>query len=126
MFQTTLYAMVASPMRFAILHHTGILSPHFDLLIETSPDALLLTFRLQEWPIAAPADILRQPDHRRLYLDYEGPISNNRGHVRRVAAGECTLSTFTPTSIDLTLHLTPPLHLHLTHREADHWHLAVG
>ena len=113
-------------MRFAILHHTGIPSPHFDLLIETSPDALLLTFRLEAWPIAAPTDILRQADHRRLYLDYEGPISNNRGHVRRVAAGECALSTFTPTTVDLTLHLAPPLHLHLTHREADHWRLAVG
>lgn len=29
----------------------------------------------------------RLPDHRRLYLDYEGAVSGNRGHVSRLARG---------------------------------------
>ena len=110
-------------MRFAILHHTGIPSPHFDLLIETGPDALLLTFRLEHWPITAPApaDITRQADHRRVYLEYEGPISGNRGEVRRIASGECICSTLTASIIDLTLQLATPIRLHLTHVQADQW-----
>lgn len=36
-------------------------------------------------PIALPA--IRLPDHRVLYLDYEGPISRNRGTVMQVATG---------------------------------------
>lgn len=29
----------------------------------------------------------RLPNHRKKYLNYEGPISGNRGHVSRVSAG---------------------------------------
>jgi hypothetical protein len=37
------------------------------------------------------------PDHRRFYLDYEGPISGDRGIVRRYDAGEfdCEVETAT-------------------------------
>ena len=31
---------------------------------------------------------IRLKDHRRIYLEYEGPISGDRGFVTRVAAGE--------------------------------------
>jgi hypothetical protein len=30
--------------------------------------------------------------HRKAYLEYEGPVSGGRGHVRRVAAGTCEVS----------------------------------
>ena len=33
----------------------------------------------------------RLPDHRRRYLDYEGPISGNRGSVIRWDAGDYVL-----------------------------------
>jgi hypothetical protein len=33
----------------------------------------------------------RIQDHRRFYLDYEGPVSGNRGHVTRVDRGTYTL-----------------------------------
>lgn len=113
-------------MRFAILHHTGVPAPHFDLLVETAPDAPLLTFRLEHWPSPKSADVIRQPDHRRIYLDYEGPISNNRGQVRRIAAGECTIHDQTQARMTLTLSLNPPLRLHLAHVEADRWQLTIG
>ncbi|GAB5404991.1 MAG: hypothetical protein Aurels2KO_32220 [Aureliella sp.] len=34
---------------------------------------------------------VRLPDHRKKYLDYEGPVSGNRGSVRAVARGFATL-----------------------------------
>ena len=79
-------------LRYVVLHHTGYGQPHYDLMCETAPHALLLTIRLSEWPITAATRRERLPDHRRIYLDYEGPVSNNRGHVHRVESGACTIS----------------------------------
>ena len=74
-------------LRFVVLHHTRVLSPHFDLMFEWEADALLTTFRCPGWPLEL-GDVLEElPEHRRAYLDYEGPISNGRGQVSRVAAG---------------------------------------
>ena len=74
-------------LRFAILHHTGVDSPHFDFMFDMEPDAPLTTFRCPAWP-PTPGEIWEElPEHRRTYLDYEGPVSNNRGHVRRIDTG---------------------------------------
>lgn len=73
---------------------------HCDLMLETG-DALAtwalatlpsdwqtslrdsqLTFALNNF-----VDAERLPDHRLAYLDYEGPVSNGRGSVRRLDAG---------------------------------------
>ena len=80
-------------VRYAILHHTGIAEPHYDILIELSPgSASLRTWRATSWPIDQPTDLVPLPDHRNLYLTYEGPISQNRGHVTRVAGGQCLVT----------------------------------
>jgi hypothetical protein len=88
------------PFRFVILHHTGIESPHFDFMFEMEPDALLTTFRCPFWP-PVPGEIWEElPEHRRAYLDYEGPVSGDRGHVRRIDAGtinHVVLATDPPT-----------------------------
>ncbi len=85
-------ACISPILRTTILRHElpdG--SSHFDWLIErTLDEPRVLAFRLEinplttaTWPIAG-----RQlPDHRRLYLDYEGPISGDRGTVARIANG---------------------------------------
>jgi hypothetical protein len=55
---------------------------------------LLLTYRLMLLPQGASCpdansqSVERLPDHRTLYLDYEGPISRDRGSVRKIARGE--------------------------------------
>lgn len=72
-------------MRYVILHHTGWIEDHFDLMLETDDTSPLLTWRLDRWP--GPTTITLLPPHRRAYLEYEGPVSNNRGEVRRVEAG---------------------------------------
>jgi DNA polymerase Ligase (LigD) len=71
--------------RFVLLEHrwNGV---HYDLMLERGDV-------LRTWAIDAPvvpgADLpaRRLPDHRPLYLDYEGEISRNRGSVRRLDAG---------------------------------------
>jgi hypothetical protein len=84
--------------RWVLLQHTLPDSTwHFDWLIQpsdTNPQAPLIAFRSALSPvdpavIAFPAE--RIQDHRPDYLDYEGPISNNRGQVRRIAQGRARI-----------------------------------
>jgi hypothetical protein len=77
----------SAPLRFVILHHQGINDPHFDIMLETAPASLLASWRSPLWPITQPTTLLQLPDHRRDYLEYEGEISGNRGHVTRIATG---------------------------------------
>jgi len=72
--------------RFVVLEHdwNGV---HWDFMLENGAS-------LRTWAVDAPivpgvelaARLL--PDHRRTYLTFEGPISGDRGSVRRVAEGE--------------------------------------
>ena len=78
-------------MRYVILHHEGVAHPHFDLMVETGPGSTLASWRLNKWPVEQTMDAERLADHRREYLDYEGPVSGNRGVVRRVEAGKCEI-----------------------------------
>jgi hypothetical protein len=72
--------------RFVVLKHDHP-TLHWDLMLEHG--ALLRTWRLA----AVPADGLSivataLGDHRLAYLDYEGPVSGNRGQVTRWDRGE--------------------------------------
>ncbi|RME38785.1 MAG: hypothetical protein D6788_06745 [Planctomycetota bacterium] len=74
--------------RFAILHHRLPDGEHWDLMLEG--EQALLTWQLPRdptvpgpWPLPA----RRIGDHRKAYLTYEGPVSRNRGTVRRVDGG---------------------------------------
>jgi hypothetical protein len=76
------------PLRYAVLRHEGIPDPHYDLMIESQPGGWLYTWRCPHNPLAQHVTLaIRLANHRRHSLDYEGPVSGNRGHVTRVAAG---------------------------------------
>lgn len=68
---------------------------HFDWLFERAPGAGgLLAFRVMERLDLADVAMFiaeRIGDHRREYLAYEGPVSGNRGEVRRLAEGRSVL-----------------------------------
>ncbi len=84
--------MSPTPRRFAILHHTDYGREHWDLLLET--DETLLTWQLGDSPASAkpwPRDATRIADHRKAYLDYEGPVSGNRGSVKTFDRGKLTM-----------------------------------
>jgi len=71
--------------RFVVLEHDHP-TLHWDWMLEDGES--LLTWRLEEPPqsesaIAATA----LAAHRLAYLDYEGPVSRNRGTVKRWDAG---------------------------------------
>jgi len=75
--------------RFVVLIHDHPVL-HWDLMLEK--EALLRTWRLARQPDAAgPIHAEELPEHRPAYLDYEGPVSGNRGIVRRFDRGEFTV-----------------------------------
>jgi hypothetical protein len=75
------------PLHYVVLRHEGVAEPHYDLMLEVAPGSALATWRLNEWPPTQHATFTPLPDHRRAYLTYEGPISGDRGTVRRIAGG---------------------------------------
>jgi len=91
------------PLHYVILHHHGIDLPHCDALFETAEGSPLAGWRLDRWPPADRDRATPLPDHRRIYLDYEGPISGNRGHVRRIAAGTCLVQLNSPDRLIIQL-----------------------
>ena len=71
--------------RFVILEHDWP-TRHWDFFLESGP--VLRAWRLLAEP--APGRVVpSEPnaEHRRLYLDYEGPVSGGRGNVVRWDAG---------------------------------------
>jgi len=78
--------------RFVVLQHTLAEATHWDLMLDQGE--ALATWQLPENPVTlmqtgtpAPLPAQRIADHRRAYLDNEGPVSKNRGHVTRLDAG---------------------------------------
>lgn len=71
--------------RFSILVHNHPFL-HWDFLLEAG--GTCRTWRLLN-PPDFPGEIIAEPlaDHRLLYLDYEGPVSGDRGEVFRWDAG---------------------------------------
>jgi hypothetical protein len=67
--------------RYVILEHDYPIL-HWDLMLQAGD--ILRTWRLAQLP-AANQDIAAEmlSDHRKAYLDYEGPVSGNRGSVHR-------------------------------------------
>ena len=77
-------------MAFVIHVHSGLGPLHYDLMLEGAE-------ALATWQLAVPPTELEAgqsvaarelPDHRKLYLTYEGPIRNNRGQVEILDHGE--------------------------------------
>ena len=80
---------------------------HFDWMIQRPPGApdgrppsvppatqappdRLITYRVRDRidrPGTGPFQAERLPDHRAIYLDYQGGVSGGRGHITRVADG---------------------------------------
>jgi hypothetical protein len=77
-----------------LLHTLADGSQHVDWMIaqDAAGDLPLTTFRsprrMDDLHEQESVLVERLPDHRPHYLDYEGPISDGRGHVRQVARGE--------------------------------------
>jgi hypothetical protein len=92
---------------FVLLYHDQAGSAHWDLMIDRG--TALATWQLLDPPETlavmggSPIRARRLADHRRIYLDYEGPVSEDRGHVRRIDRGECLALEASPTSWTIRL-----------------------
>jgi hypothetical protein len=68
--------------RYVILQHDISGASHFDFMLETGD--VLKTWSLPKPPApGVEIDAEALPDHRLAYLDYEGPVSGDRGSVAR-------------------------------------------
>jgi hypothetical protein len=79
---------------FVILRHDSPRGVHFDLMLEVGD--VLKTWALPQPPetgVEMACEALG--DHRPAYLDYEGPLSGDRGSVIRWDRGEYTLQHHT-------------------------------
>jgi DNA polymerase ligase (LigD)-like protein len=92
--------------RYVILRHD--LPPgdtpgvHWDLMLEA--DGGLRTWALAELPATdRPIAAEQLPDHRIMYLDYEGPISDDRGSVTRWDRGQFETVRETPLELAVSL-----------------------
>jgi hypothetical protein len=87
--------------RFVLLEHRwkGV---HWDLMLEIGEV-------LRSWAIDAPIVVGQElparalPDHRRVYLDYEGVISGDRGTVRRLDEGTYCMILWTAEQVRVEL-----------------------
>jgi hypothetical protein len=114
-----------APPRFVLLEHDHP-ERHWDLMLEVGE--VLWTWRLPEpLPPRQPTiPATRIGDHRLLYLDYEGPVSGQRGTVKREDAGTFTPLELRPDHVHVRLHggrATGEVILRAV-RPGDEWELA--
>ena len=80
-------------MKFVIHHHVT-LPEHYDLMLEV--EETLHTWQitpdnLENLISGRRIEVLKIQDHRKKYLEYEGPVSCDRGHVSLFDSGEYCL-----------------------------------
>lgn len=87
--------------RFVVLTHDWP-ELHWDFMLEK--EAALRSWRLSR-PADSPEPVSAEPiaPHRLAYLEYEGPVSGNRGHVARWDRGEFQLLTDNADFIEVEL-----------------------
>jgi hypothetical protein len=88
--------------RFVILQHDHPRGRHYDLMLEA--DGVLKTWAIADLPtidVEHAAQLL--PDHRLAYLDYEGPVSADRGTVKQWDRGVYRLIEQTADTVSVEL-----------------------
>lgn len=88
--------------RFVILRHDSPRGTHFDLMLER--DGTLKTWALPQLPepgLQIECEAL--PNHRIEYLDYQGPVSGDRGAVIRADHGLYTVEQESESALGIEL-----------------------
>lgn len=119
-------------------HTTTDGQTHFDWLIERPNDPAehrMITFRCAHDPLTISTPDTgenawageRLPDHRTHYIRYEGPISGNRGNVRRIWSHPCRITHIDDNRIEGTV-LTPAKTLVFTlkRQHGQTWKLTIS
>ena len=81
--------MPTAPRQYVLLLHQLAAGAHWDLGLDIGP--ALATWQLLTDPAALMTGqaiaARRLQDHRLAYLDYEGPVAGDRGHVQQIDRG---------------------------------------
>jgi hypothetical protein len=118
--------------RYVILHHqTGPdydRPMHWDFMLESH--GVLRAWALAQPPEIGPAIIGQAlPDHRIEYLEYEGPVSGNRGHVGQWDRGDYSLAEQSRDRLVVQLRgrqLTCQVTIERDRENADGWRFLFG
>ena len=111
--------------RYVILQH--MMPPHsgreshYDLMLEDN--GKLVTWAIPELPRAGlQTTATKLADHRLAYLDYEGPVSGDRGEVRRVQSGDYLASQWSEVLTTCELRSSGrSLICELRHKSGEEW-----
>jgi hypothetical protein len=114
--------------RFAVLIHDSPRGLHYDFFLESGD--VLRTWALPQAPEpGSRMDGEALPDHRLIYLDYEGPISDGRGTVTCWDRGGFTCETWTDDEIVVSLlgeRLCGRVELHRMSQIASTWRFVAS
>ncbi|MBI2932843.1 MAG: hypothetical protein HYY16_14445 [Planctomycetes bacterium] len=89
--------------RFTISRHTdGPEGNHYDLFLQV--EDTLKTWRMQRTMFDAVQPAVHLEDHRTQYLDYEGPVSKNRGNVKIWDSGEYSADMWLDDRVIVAVH----------------------
>jgi len=111
-------------LQSVLLHHLLGDDTHYDWMFE-DPDGAPGETRLLTWRIDIPSDqwadaevgLVELPPHRRAYLEYEGPVSGDRGRVIRVDRGSVVVESRETDSLELFVSMGGFRGRVLLHRE---------
>ncbi len=105
---------------------------HYDLMLSPPESGLLWTWAIAVNPLdrglPLECEVERLSDHRRVYLEYEGPISGDRGQVQQVATGSFEVIAWSDQQVAVRIgfdganHQKDSFLISLT-RRADAWQL---
>ena len=114
----------------ALLRHVDHGPLHYDWLLAIDDAGPLLTFRVDrpaaDWLDAGRLKLIPLGPHRRCYLDYEGPISGDRGSVTRADSGTHRPDLWTDDHIVTTVAWQAlTLRMELTRQSPERW-LAIA
>ena len=111
--------MIDSRQPWVLLHHqVGDLpasggglgrGDHYDLMLSPPEAGQLWTWVIPANPLSQPLPLEcraeRLPDHRRVYLDYQGAVSGNRGQVQQAAKGTFEVIVWSEQQVEVRLRV---------------------
>jgi bifunctional non-homologous end joining protein LigD len=71
---------MGSKLRFTISQHTIGNSPHYDFMLEDIEK--LKVWKVNSIDFSQSRSAVASFDHRKIYLDFEGELTNNRGRIK--------------------------------------------
>lgn len=116
--------------RFVVLHHQfppgHTRAEHWDLMLELGN--ALRTWAMPAEPRAGETQTAEAlSDHRLAYLDYEGPVSGDRGWVNRWDSGTLELQSESDVRLALSLRGNRLAGSLILEKQADHfWSVSFG